>query len=228
MTVPGSPLKDLRIFLEGAFRTSQRERFLVGNEQRDVANAADKSAGATDYCFDLVEELKRRDILSAAFFDRLAHERAGHGDRVRALERAVLERPDPDAGPRLLSQTRVEELLDTAARAGLDDYDRRMDLLDRTAPNLPAAVGRPKWLSELLRRTLNPDQVETRSFSSNSGSSSNLGHNRAIRAMGSRLIRSMNARQASNSWATPPWQTPRVTSSRIQSHSRSIGLRSGL
>ena len=45
--------------------------------------------------------------------------------------------------------------------------------------------GHPGWL--------NPDQVETRSFSSNSGSSSNLGQSRSIRAIGSRLIRSMNA-----------------------------------
>jgi hypothetical protein len=47
--------------------------------------------------------------------------------------------------------------------------------------------------SRSVRGNLNPDQIETRSFSSNSGSSSNLGQSRSIRAIGSWLIRSMKA-----------------------------------
>ena len=41
-------------------------------------------------------------------------------------------------------------------------------------------------------RRLNRNQVGTRSFSSNSGSSSNLGHSRSTRAIGSRLMRAIN------------------------------------
>lgn len=40
---------------------------------------------------------------------------------------------------------------------------------------------------------LNPDQVETRSFSSKAGSSSNLGQSLSTRATGSRLMRPMKA-----------------------------------
>src|SRR5262249_40917545 len=75
---------------------------------------------------------------------------------------------------------------------------------------------------------LNLDQDETRSFASNSGSSSNLGQRRSTRAIGSRLMRSMNAWQAAIKSGTLWWQKPRVTSSRIQSHGRSVGLGSGL
>src|SRR5262245_48197941 len=75
---------------------------------------------------------------------------------------------------------------------------------------------------------LNRDQVGTRSFASNSGSSSNLGQRRSIRAIGSRLMRAMKAWQAAIKSGTLWWQKPRVTSSRIQSHRRSMGLRSGL
>ncbi len=42
-------------------------------------------------------------------------------------------------------------------------------------------------------RVLNRNQVGTRSFSSNSGSSSNLGQSRSTRAIGSRLMRAMKA-----------------------------------
>src|SRR5262249_50263178 len=75
---------------------------------------------------------------------------------------------------------------------------------------------------------LNRDQVGTRSLASNSGSSSNLGQRRSIRAIGSRLMRAMKAWQAAIKSGTLWWQKPRVTSSRIQSHRRSMGLRSGL
>ena len=42
-------------------------------------------------------------------------------------------------------------------------------------------------------RELNRNQVGTRSFSSNSGSNSNLGHSRSTRAIGARLMRAINA-----------------------------------
>src|SRR5215831_3417101 len=76
--------------------------------------------------------------------------------------------------------------------------------------------------------SLNRDQVGTRSFASNSGSSSNLGQRRSTRATGSRLMRAMKTWQAPIKSGTLWWQKPRVTSSRIQSHRRSMGLRSGL
>jgi cytochrome c-type biogenesis protein CcmH/NrfG len=47
------------------------------------------------------------------------------------------------------------------------------------------------------RGDLNRDQVGTRSFASNCGSSSNLGQRRSTRAIGFRMMRAMNAWQAS-------------------------------
>ena len=59
---------------------------------------------------------------------------------------------------------------------------------------------------------LNPNHFGTRSFASNSGSSSNLGHNRSTSVTGSRLIRVINSWHASINCVTLPWQKPRVTS----------------
>src|SRR5262249_35569861 len=98
----------------------------------------------------------------------------------------------------------------------------------------PSRIGQP-WDPDKAAKIiglrvilLNRDQVGTRSFASNSGSSSNLGQRRSTRATGSRLMRAMKAWQAPSRSGTVAWQKPRLTSSRIQSHSRSMGLRSGL
>src|SRR5262245_15728687 len=57
-----------------------------------------------------------------------------------------------------------------------------------------------------VKTWLNPDQVETRSFASNSGSSSNLGQRRSTSATGSRLMRATKASQASIKAGTLAWQ----------------------
>ena len=59
-------------------------------------------------------------------------------------------------------------------------------------PHLLRTLFQEKGANRILDE-LNRDQVGTRSLSSNSGSSSNLGQSRSTRAIGSRLMRAINA-----------------------------------
>ena len=77
-------------------------------------------------------------------------------------------------------------------------------------------------------QALNQNHGETRGFALCFGSNSNFGQSRSTMTMSSLLIDATNARQAARNAVRLLWQRLRVTSLRIQSHSCSIGLRSGL
>jgi hypothetical protein len=98
-----SPLKGLRIFLEDTFRPEHLERVIVENGLRKIALAVDTGSGGTMYFYNVVEELKRQNLLDANFFAILAKERGEHKERIRVLERAILGNYDGEEKRHLIT-----------------------------------------------------------------------------------------------------------------------------
>ncbi len=95
----------------------------------------------------------------------------------------------------------VREFFLTNAAYWIDEFhldglrlDATQQMFDASPEHILAAIARCVRAAAKGRTTLlNRNQVGTRSFSSNSGSSSNLGQSRSTRAIGSRLMRAMKA-----------------------------------
>lgn len=153
MSPADKSLGALRSFLEAAFTPSQLEQFLKENGFREVANGVAPNAPATRYCHEVVEELNRQSRLGADLFDGLKLVRGERGPTIDAI-RAEFVAGDRPAEGLPLTRVQVEELLDTAGRAGLADYDTQMTLLRQVDTNLPARIGLQDGTSALLRASL--------------------------------------------------------------------------
>jgi hypothetical protein len=88
MAARGEQIRGLRDFFTDSFRASELEMFLIENGYGEVTAAVNPNAGGAAYGFNVVQELDRRGLIDAEFFERLRQERPrkqAEIDAVRAL-----------------------------------------------------------------------------------------------------------------------------------------------
>jgi tetratricopeptide (TPR) repeat protein len=90
MPTEGERIQALGDFLREAFALRQLEQFLVTKGYADVADAVHTEVSLDQYAFAVVQELTRRGLIDAAFFERLEQERPARAAEIRRLEGAWL------------------------------------------------------------------------------------------------------------------------------------------
>src|SRR5262249_32094347 len=99
MPTEGERIQALGDFLRESFALHPLGQFLVTKGYADVADAVHTDVGWNPYAFEVVQELGRRGLIDAAFFDRLAQERPARAAEIQSLKGSWLVEGKTGASP---------------------------------------------------------------------------------------------------------------------------------
>ncbi len=81
-------IQEFRDFLMDAFDIKDFHQFLVLSGYKEVADTLNRDVGKSEYFFCVAEEMDKRGLIDARFFELVRQERQTRNSEITALERS--------------------------------------------------------------------------------------------------------------------------------------------